>query len=200
MKKFYDNIIIVGGGLSKINGYDLILNDRLNIWRPRILSTSAIDLIIKYLNEEIKKNLLKKENLIEIEQERIKQEMESTISGDNNNSTTTNNNNNQEETTAQNNNINVSEIEVPEDIMERINNETELKLDLDYIEELIEENGQFLSMNIVPTPREFDPSMINWKGGSVYSRLKVVNEMWITQNDWDLLGSRSLYYKSIFNY
>lgn len=199
LKKFYDNIIIVGGGLSKINGYDLILNDRLNIWRPRILSTSAIDLIIKYLNEEIKKNLLKKENLIEIEQERIKQEMESTMSGDNNNSTT-NNNNNQEETTAQNNNINVSEIEVPEDIMERINNETELKLDLDYIEELIEENGQFLSMNIVPTPREFDPSMINWKGGSVYSRLKVVNEMWITQNDWDLLGSRSLYYKSIFNY
>lgn len=142
---------------------------------------------------------MKKENLIEIEQERIKQEMESTMSGDNNNSTT-NNNNNQEETTAQNNNINVSEIEVPEDIMERINNETELKLDLDYIEELIEENGQFLSMNIVPTPREFDPSMINWKGGSVYSRLKVVNEMWITQNDWDLLGSRSLYYKSIFNY
>ena len=89
------------------------------------------------------KEFIEKENLIEIEQERIKQEMESTMSGDNNNSTTTNNNNNQEETTAQNNNINVSEIEVPEDIMERINNETELKLDLDYIEELIEENGQF---------------------------------------------------------
>lgn len=71
-----------------------------------------------------------------------------------NTNTTTNNNNsnnnNQEETTTaqnnnnnNNNNVNVGEIEIPDEIMDRINNETELKLDLDYIEELIEENGHF---------------------------------------------------------
>ncbi|KAL6453879.1 ARP8 Actin-like protein ARP8 [Candida maltosa Xu316] len=154
IKKFYDNILIVGGGLSKINGYDLLLTDRLNIWRPKILSSSAINLIVDYLNQEIKSNTIKRQELIE----------------------------------------------EAEEIIEEINNESELKIDLEYIDDIIEKQGNLLTINILPSPREFDPSMVIWKGGSVYGRLKVVNEMWITTKDWDLLGSRCLYYKSIFNY
>lgn len=51
MKKFYDNILIVGGGLANINGYDLILTDRLNIWRPRVLSTTSFESVIDYLKQ-----------------------------------------------------------------------------------------------------------------------------------------------------
>ncbi|KAI3404681.2 ARP8 [Candida oxycetoniae] len=161
MKKYYDNILVVGGGLAKIDGYDLILADRINIWRPKYLSTTAFGSIIEYLNSEIKNSTLKKQQMIE------------EAKGD--------------------------EQELAQEVFDKIDAECELQLDLDHVDELNEE-GSLIPINILPTPREFDPSMLTWKGGSVYSRLKVVNEMWITQKDWDLLGSRSLYYKSIFNY
>jgi actin-related protein 8 len=53
---------------------------------------------------------------------------------------------------------------------------------------------------IMPVPREIDPEVITWKGGSVYAKLKIVNEMWISAKDWDLLGSRALQYKALFMY
>lgn len=185
IKKFYDNILIVGGGLAKINGYDLLLTDRLNIWRPKILSTSALDVVVGHLNDEIKSNTIKRQNLIEEAEQKIResQPVETTTDADQQQ---------QQQPTG--------EVELPEETIEQINNETELKLDIEYIDELIDKNGSHLPVTILPSPREFDPSMITWKGGSVYGRLKVVNEMWITQKDWDLLGSRCLYYKSIFNY
>ncbi|RCK55788.1 Actin-like protein ARP8 [Candida viswanathii] len=186
IKKYYDNILIVGGGLAKINGYDLLLTDRLNIWRPKILSTSALGDIVAHLNGEVKANTAKRQALIEEAEQKIKDslppEQQQALQAD------------QQQQQQQ------AEIELPEETIEKINNETELKLDIEYIDELIEKNGQHLPVTILPSPREFDPSMITWKGGSVYGRLKVVNEMWITQKDWDLLGSRCLYYKSIFNY
>ncbi|KAG5422067.1 ARP8 [Candida metapsilosis] len=154
MKKFYDNILVVGGGLSKISGYDLILTDRLNIWRPRVLSTSSFESIIDY----IKKTL----------NEAINQAKQAVAASEDPNQEV--------------------EVELSPDL-----------LDLYHIDQLVNQ-GSVLPITILPTPREFDPSMLTWKGGSVYSRLKVVNEMWINQKDWDLLGSRSLYYKSIFNY
>ncbi|KAI5962795.1 ARP8 [Candida theae] len=154
MKKFYDNILVVGGGLSKINGYDLILTDRLNIWRPRILSTSSFESVIDYLKKLLTDAISQAKEAIPASEE-TNQEVEIELS--------------------------------PE------------SLDLNHIDQLVNQ-GSVLPITILPTPREFDPSMLTWKGGSVYSRLKVVNEMWINQKDWDLLGSRSLYYKSIFNY
>ncbi|ANB12697.1 Arp8p [Sugiyamaella lignohabitans] len=51
---------------------------------------------------------------------------------------------------------------------------------------------------IMPVPREMDPSLICWKGGSVLAKLKIVNELWISQQDWSLMGSRTLQYKSLF--
>ncbi|KAI5961805.1 ARP8 [Candida margitis] len=182
MKKFYDNILIVGGGLAKINGYDLILTDRLNIWRPRILSTTSFDSIIEHLELEIKQNAIKRKQLLN---DAINQAKEAALPSSSANP---------EETPNQE-----VEIEVSQDILDSIDEQTELQVDLAHIDNLVNQ-GAIIPITILPTPREFDPSMLTWKGGSVYSRLKVVNEMWINQKDWDLLGSRSLYYKSIFNY
>lgn len=53
-------------------------------------------------------------------------------------------------------------------------------------------------VSIMPIPREMDPSLITWKGGGVFAKLKIVNEVWISQSDWDMLGSRSLHYKTLF--
>ncbi|CCG22749.1 Arp8 chromatin-remodeling enzyme complex protein [Candida orthopsilosis Co 90-125] len=154
MKKFYDNILIVGGGLANINGYDLILTDRLNIWRPRVLSTTSFESVIDYLKQLLNDAVNQAKQALPTSEE-TNQEVEIELSPD--------------------------------------------SLDLNHIDQLVNQ-GSILPITILPTPREFDPSMLTWKGGSVYSRLKVVNEMWINQKDWDLLGSRSLYYKSIFNY
>lgn len=53
-------------------------------------------------------------------------------------------------------------------------------------------------VSIMPIPREMDPSLITWKGGGVFAKLKIVNEVWISQSDWDMLGSRALHYKALF--
>ncbi|KAI5955756.1 ARP8 [Candida jiufengensis] len=195
MKKFYDNILIVGGGLAKINGYDLILADRINIWRPKFLSSTSFDTIIEHLTSEVKKNTLQKQQLLdeaikEAKEAKAAAKEEAIANGEEQPPT---------ESTTNNNNTNEEEIELSQEIIDSIDSQTELNLDLIYYDKLSDE-GNHIPINILPTPREFDPSMLTWKGGSVYSRLKVVNEMWINQKDWDLLGSRSLYYKSIFNY
>ncbi|KAI5966338.1 ARP8 [Candida pseudojiufengensis] len=193
MKKFYDNILIVGGGLAKINGYDLILADRINIWRPKFLSTTSFDSIMDHLTSEVRKNTLKKRELLDEaikeakEAKQLAKEEEAAANGEDP----------QPEPPQQQQDE--EEIELSQEILDSIDSQTELNLDINYYDQISEE-GNHIPINILPTPREFDPSMLTWKGGSVYSRLKVVNEMWINQKDWDLLGSRSLYYKSIFNY
>lgn len=53
---------------------------------------------------------------------------------------------------------------------------------------------------IMPVPREIDPQLISWKGGAVFAKLKVVNEVWISPADWELFGSRTLQYKALFAY
>ncbi|KAK6457513.1 actin-related protein [Scheffersomyces xylosifermentans] len=171
IKKLYDNLLIVGGGFAKISGYDLILSDRINIWRPKFLSSSSLDEILDYVNSEIKKT------------EELRKELTKELKVS------------KQETPEQN----LDEIQLTEKDLESIDQQAQVRLDLDYIDG-INEQGSVLTVNVLPPPREFDPEMLTWKGGSVYSRLKVVNEMWITSNDWEVLESRCIYYKSLFNY
>ncbi|RLV91226.1 Actin-like protein ARP8 [Spathaspora sp. JA1] len=173
LKKLYDNILVVGGGLAKISGYDLMLTDRINIWRPKILSTTSIDSIIAYVSQEIKNNNEMRQGLIDEAKTKIHE--------------------------SENKETPVDDVELPQDVMDDIEVQAQLKLDWEYIDNLSDQ-GSLMPINVLPPPREFDPEMLTWKGGSIYGRLKVVNEMWITQKDWDLLESRCLYYKSIFNY
>ncbi|KAH3688693.1 hypothetical protein WICPIJ_000293 [Wickerhamomyces pijperi] len=61
-------------------------------------------------------------------------------------------------------------------------------------------HGSVTPVQILPAPREIDPSILTWKGGSVFARLKIIEELWITYQDWDMLGSRTLQYKTLFSY
>ncbi|QSL65336.1 hypothetical protein MERGE_002646 [Pneumocystis wakefieldiae] len=51
---------------------------------------------------------------------------------------------------------------------------------------------QFLS-----PPRDMDPQILTWKGASVFSQLKISQDFWIKQKEWDLLGVRCLQYRSL---
>lgn len=61
-------------------------------------------------------------------------------------------------------------------------------------------HGNVSPVQILPAPRDIDPSILTWKGGSVFARLKIMEELWINDNDWELLGSRTLQYKTMFIY
>ncbi|PWW73583.1 actin-like ATPase domain-containing protein [Tuber magnatum] len=49
-------------------------------------------------------------------------------------------------------------------------------------------------------PRELDPMVIVWKGASVFGKLKMSNDSWIRQNEYDMLGSRLLTYKCLWTF
>lgn len=166
VRKFYDNLLFVGGGLSKIDGYDMLITDRINIWRPKFLSTSNTEEIFSYISNQ--------ETKVEFKQRKLVAEALAAKGMK-------------------------PDEELPEEDMAEIENQCQLSFDLDYIDSIVDK-GQLLPVTVLPPPREFDPRDLTWKGGSVYGRLKVVNEMWISNEDWQLMETRSLYYKSLFNY
>lgn len=50
-----------------------------------------------------------------------------------------------------------------------------------------------------PPPRDLDPQVIAWKGGSVFGRLSSHgNDSWISKYEYDILGSRLLNNKCMF--
>lgn len=50
-----------------------------------------------------------------------------------------------------------------------------------------------------PPPREFDPQVVIWKGGSVFGRLSPAgNDSWVSKAEYDILGSRLLNNKCMF--
>ncbi|QLQ78245.1 hypothetical protein HG537_0A04920 [Torulaspora globosa] len=53
MTSFYSNILVVGGG-SQIPALDFVLTDRINIWRPRLLSVSSFANFFKKLTKKAK--------------------------------------------------------------------------------------------------------------------------------------------------
>ncbi|KAK3679286.1 Actin-like protein arp8 [Recurvomyces mirabilis] len=53
---------------------------------------------------------------------------------------------------------------------------------------------------VVPPPRELDPAVLVWKGGSVFGKLRMTNDSWIGRLEYDRLGSRILNYKCIWHW
>ena len=47
-------------------------------------------------------------------------------------------------------------------------------------------------------PRELDPQVVIWKGGSVFGKLRGTNDSWISRLEYDRLGSRLLPYKCMW--
>lgn len=155
LKKFYENIILVGG-TSKIPGLDLILLDRIHIWRSRLLGSTNLETIVKYLENEKQKFEDK------IKEKEKNREEKAKLKG-----------------------MDLS-FKLTEQHLGKIN-------------DLIE-SGNPTNVEILSNSRNIDPSAMVWKGGSVYARLKVANEMWISHKDWDFFGNRALVYKCLFNY
>lgn len=51
-----------------------------------------------------------------------------------------------------------------------------------------------------PPPRELDPQVLVWKGGSVFGKLRGTNDSWIGQLEYDRLGARILNYKCMWGW
>lgn len=168
-KKLYDNLLVVGGGLAKFDNFDVLLNDRINIWRPKFFSSSTLDDVLGYVSKEKDKMDNKRKTLIEEAKKKKKGGQSS------------------------------DDVELTEEQLDAIDSETQLYVDLDRADGLSDQ-GQIVAVNVLPPPKEYDPRELTWKGASVFGRLKVASEMWITPADWELLNSRTLYYKSLFNY
>jgi actin-related protein 8 len=71
----------------------------------------------------------------------------------------------------------------------------------EFVEARLRELRPFYGKEILvgPPPREFDPQVVAWKGGSVFGRLSSHgNDSWISKYEYDLLGSRLLNNKCMF--
>ncbi|AMD22006.1 HGL334Wp [Eremothecium sinecaudum] len=75
-----------------------------------------------------------------------------------------------------------------------------IKIELENYWESLDPYEHVYPIMVLPPPREMDPSMLTWKGGSVFGRIKLCEELYITEMDWEMLGSRILKYKCIFDY
>jgi actin-related protein 8 len=71
----------------------------------------------------------------------------------------------------------------------------------EFIEARLRELRPFYGKEILvgPPPREFDPQVVAWKGGSVFGRLSGHgNDSWISKFEYDMLGARLLNNKCMF--
>ncbi|KAM3162077.1 Actin-related protein 8 [Lachancea thermotolerans] len=155
---FYSNILVVGGS-SKFSSLDFILTDRINIWRPRLLSVNTLPTFQNQVSKQVKE-FEQTQKLSEIKDE--------------------------EELAAQKKKLAKT-----------------IKVELQSYWEGVDAlggNESVFPANVLPAPREMDPALLTWKGGSVFARLKLIEELYVSESDWDILGSRILQYKCIFDY
>ena len=53
---------------------------------------------------------------------------------------------------------------------------------------------------VAPPPKDLDPAIIVWKGGSVFGKLRMTNDSWIGGLEYDSLGARILNYKCMWHW
>ncbi|KAF9329600.1 actin-like protein arp8 [Podila minutissima] len=53
-------------------------------------------------------------------------------------------------------------------------------------------------VEVLPSPREMDPRLLVWKGGSVLGKLETAKELWIKPLEWELLGHKILRDRALF--
>ena len=71
-----------------------------------------------------------------------------------------------------------------------------------FLEERLKETrpGYAKDIMIGTAPRELDAQGVVWKGASVFCKLTVVDECWISRLEFDRLGSRVMVYKCLWNW
>ena len=53
---------------------------------------------------------------------------------------------------------------------------------------------------VAPPPKDLDPAIIVWKGGSIFGKLRMTNDSWIGGLEFDRLGARILNYKCMWHW
>ncbi|KAF7356541.1 Actin-related protein 8 [Mycena venus] len=53
-------------------------------------------------------------------------------------------------------------------------------------------------VQIIPPPKEVEPTVLAWKGAAVLGKMDGVSELWVTAADWDVLGLRGLKERCFF--
>ena len=71
-----------------------------------------------------------------------------------------------------------------------------------FLEERLKEIRPGFAKDILigTAPRELDPQVLVWKGGSVFGRLRGTNDSWIGRVEYDRLGARVLPYKCMWSW
>ncbi|KAF9269156.1 actin-related protein [Marasmius fiardii PR-910] len=47
-------------------------------------------------------------------------------------------------------------------------------------------------VQIIPPPKDVDPQVLVWKGAAVLGKMDGASELWLTPEDWDIMGMRGL--------
>lgn len=69
----------------------------------------------------------------------------------------------------------------------------------EFLEHRLRDLRPGIDILLPPPPRDLDPQVIAWKGGSVFGRLSAHgNDSWISRAEYDILGSRLLNNKCMF--
>ncbi|KAJ7091416.1 hypothetical protein B0H15DRAFT_836015 [Mycena belliarum] len=53
-------------------------------------------------------------------------------------------------------------------------------------------------VQIIPPPKEVEPTVLAWKGAAVLGKMDGVSDLWVTKSDWDVLGLRGLKERCFF--
>lgn len=185
MSLFYSNILVVGGG-SKIPALDFILTDRINIWRPRLLSLTSFPNFYKKVAKQAKDLKTAGKSGESGKPGESEKPGESGNPGESGKSGEPGKPGEPEE-----------EDQSPKKIEEMIAAELQA-----YWESVEAQNGNehLLPVNVLPPPRDMDAAELVWRGACVLAQIKLVEELYLTSTDWDIHGSRILQYKCLFTY
>ncbi|KAF9191928.1 actin-like protein arp8 [Haplosporangium sp. Z 767] len=55
-------------------------------------------------------------------------------------------------------------------------------------------------VEVLPSPRDMDPRLLVWKGGSVVGKLEAAKELWIKSLEWEVFGSKVLRERALFSW
>jgi len=58
----------------------------------------------------------------------------------------------------------------------------------------------YTTVRIIPLLENVSSSNVCFRGGSIYASIKLIDEMYVSKNDWDLVGPKVFRYKCIFDY
>jgi len=54
-------------------------------------------------------------------------------------------------------------------------------------------------LTVMTAPPDVDPRVMAWKGITTICRLDLLSDMWITENEWEMLGMRCLKERSLID-